>query len=130
MASFKSELIVSPLDETRHFILEEDLVYYSTHLKATITVPKGFITDGASIPIGARWLFPFGGKKMQAAVVHDYLYRTGEYSKAEADYVFKEAMKVMGVTSWRVTVMYNAVRYFGGNSWRARVHQRSASITT
>ena len=43
--------------------------------------------------------------------------RTSGYTRAEADAVFLEAMKVVGIPAWRRTVMYRAVRMGGGGGW-------------
>lgn len=39
------------------------------------------------------------------------------YTRPEADAVFREAMEVVGVSAWRRSVMYRAVRLGGGNGW-------------
>jgi hypothetical protein len=39
------------------------------------------------------------------------------YTRAQADDVFREAMEVVGVSAWRRTVMYRAVRMGGGGGW-------------
>ena len=75
-----------------------------------VMVPKGFNTDLASVPPIARMLIPKSGKYNQAAVVHDYLYHTMERPRKEADKIFLEAMKVLGVPFWKRHVMHKAVR--------------------
>jgi len=111
---FLTELKVRPLDDERHFELTEDLLYYSPLLKKVLTVPKGFDTDCASVPVGFRWLIPFGGRKMKAATLHDYLYRNKVVSRDQADKIFMEAMVAQKVPLWERTIMYYAVRVFGG----------------
>ncbi|MBW1976145.1 MAG: DUF1353 domain-containing protein [Deltaproteobacteria bacterium] len=49
----------------------------------------------------------------QAAVVHDYCYRTGCLSRKKCDQLFSEGMKVLGVPFWKRYVMYWVVRLFG-----------------
>ncbi len=84
-----------------------------------IRIPKGFITDGASIPkifwsiIGGPW-----GKYGYAAVVHDYLYHTKKYTRKKSDQIFLEAMKVLGVSWWKRRIMYQAVRWAGWIPWK------------
>lgn len=39
------------------------------------------------------------------------------YVRAEADAIFREAMEVVGVSAWRRTVMYRAVRMGGKGGW-------------
>lgn len=96
-----------------------------------ITVPAGFVTDFASIPWGLHNLFPPMGRWSRPAIIHDFLYATAgdgiygarkyttrdAYSRAEADAIFREAMKVVGVPAWRREVMYSAVRFGGRKGW-------------
>ena len=109
----KHNFKVSPTNKNRNWkVLEENTV-------KGIMVPKGFITDGASIPVGFRWLFPHGGPKFPAAVVHDYCYRTGCIPKEKADNIFKEVMLENEVPEWKAEIMYLAVKYVGGYSYKA-----------
>lgn len=86
-----------------------------------IVVPAGFETDFASVPWGLWNLFPPLGRWARAAIVHDWLYATGgeggRYSRKQADRIFKEAMKVVGVAGWQREAMYQAVRLGGGCGW-------------
>lgn len=53
-------------------------------------VPKGFISDGASIP-SIFWglIAPcIDGRTLRASIIHDWLYSTGILSRADADKVF------------------------------------------
>ena len=80
-------------------------------------VPAGFIFDGASIPIGLRWLFPFGGPKMFGACLHDYLYRHSIGIRKEADGIFLDAMIANKVSVEKAKWMYWGVRLFGWIAW-------------
>lgn len=99
-----------------------------------IVVPAGFETDFASIPFGARNLFPPLGPWARPAIVHDRLYDEGgrhcgrrfleggtvqivSYTRAQADAIFREAMEVVGVPAWRRVIMYRAVRLGGWGGW-------------
>jgi hypothetical protein len=98
----------------------------------TITVPAGFVTDLASIPRLVSGLLPPDGPWAKGAVIHDFLYATAgtgvfggkrwitrpaNYSRKEADDVFAEAMKVLGVPAWRRSVIHAAVRLGGQKGW-------------
>ena len=68
-----------------------------------IYIPKGFITDGMSIP---KWLQPvigepFEGNTLRAAIVHDYLCNSKSESQAFTHGVFKEILKLDGVSKWK-----------------------------
>lgn len=86
-----------------------------------IAIPKGFITDGASIPKFA-WSILGGplGKYAPAAVVHDYLYQKQIYTRSKSDVIFLEAMQVLGVGWLKRRTMWLAVRIFGWICWRNR----------
>ena len=97
--------------------------------KNVVSVPKGYITDLASVPRFC-WTFIAPFDVARAAVVHDILYEKintaykGEkiltkhdrerYRKV-ADDVFKEGMEsaVPPVPKWKIWAAYNAVRVFG-----------------
>lgn len=85
----------------------------------TFRVPAGFETDFFSIP---RVLWPFIGHPRQrggaAAVVHDYLYRTGSVSRDVADEVFRILLRRLGVGYWRRQLLFWGVRAFGGSAYR------------
>ena len=81
-------------------------------------VPYLFVSDGASIPIGLRNLFSRFGKHSDAAILHDWLYHTGELPRKEADRIFRAHMKLLGV-KWRAYAMWAGVAMFGGWSWRS-----------
>lgn len=75
------------------------LVYQSDLLKATITVPKGFVTDLASVPRVPIIYEYFGDRVHREPVIHDYLYRTDSIPVAsfrQANAVFLEAMASRG----------------------------------
>lgn len=79
------------------------------------TVPKGFLSDGASIP-PTLWIFvgsPLTGDYRRAAVVHDY----GCTLKQEPSWLvhsrFYYAMRADGVGFFRAAGMYLAARYWG-----------------
>ena len=97
--------------------------------KNVVSVPKGYITDLASVPRFC-WAFIAPFDVARAAVVHDILYEKintaykGEkiltkhdrerYRKV-ADDVFKEGMEsaVPPVPKWKIWAAYNAVSVFG-----------------
>ena len=72
-------------------------------------VPAGFCTDFASVPRlpFAYWLT--GGTGHRAAVVHDYLCRTG-FERKRADALFHEMLRSTGVNPCRSWAMWAGVR--------------------
>jgi len=100
--------------DVRQFRLLHHYAYRSSY--GTITVPRGFITDLASIPRCLWSFFSFAGPWMSAAVIHDYLYTPANtrFTRLEADLIFKEAMFNVGVDWPRREAIYRAVRLCGG----------------
>ena len=75
MSSFTGDLTITQLKNWRIWRLEQDFIYEVGDKGSgkKIVVPKGFVTDGASIP-QIFWVFlPTWGSYSRAAVVHDYL---------------------------------------------------------
>ena len=120
-SSFTLPLVVTPLDDGRRWELVKPFEYHvgSEDSNEVIKVPKGFITDFASIPrifwsiIGNPW-----GQYGKAAVIHDYLYHTQIYTRSRSDRIFLEAMQVLGVSWWRRRTMWFAVRIGAGWIWK------------
>lgn len=88
-----------------------------------VTVPKNYLTDGATVPRPFWVIFPPWGVYGQAAVLHDYLCNTRELTKngdntnlvlqtKQIDVIFKHAMKVAGTPWWKRTIIYSAVRIY------------------
>jgi len=85
-----------------------------------IVIPAGFETDFASVP---RIFWPFISpvdKHGKAAVLHDYLYRKEIYARHICDKIFLEAMKSIGVSKWKRSLIYWNVRIFGFFVWVKR----------
>lgn len=90
-----------------------------------VTVPKGFVTDLASIPrIFFSALRP-DGEYAYAAVVHDYLYWTQTRSRDEADDILKIAMEDFKVGTVTVGAIYTAVRVAGKTAWNGNAEKKA-----
>lgn len=83
------------------YVLTEDLVYRSNTLNTTIIVPKGFVTDLASMPRIPILYALLGDLAHAAAVLHDFLYTIPhkpskdsclEVTRAMADKVLRGAI--------------------------------------
>lgn len=103
------------------------------------TVPARTRTDFASIPKLFRNLISPTAGIGKAAVIHDWLYTTGQVSKRVADRVLRDAMKVEAAEQWESRraaqrlgarfipepppsafkrwIVFQAVNWFGGNAW-------------
>jgi hypothetical protein len=120
-AHFPNRLVVSPTINAKTWCLEQDFKYITTAKLESkdIIVPKGFLTDFASVPIPIRSIIPKWGKYGRAAVIHDWLYYEGNKggTKEFADQVLLEAMEISGVNSFVRTIIFKAVDWFGMFAW-------------
>jgi hypothetical protein len=76
-------------------------------------VPVNQSTDFASVPRAFVWFIPRYGRYTPAAILHDRLCRTevpGRISRLEADGIFRQAMRELGVPFLRRWIMWAAVR--------------------
>lgn len=90
-----------------------------------VTVPKGFVTDLASIPsIFFSALRP-DGEYAYAAVIHDYLYWTQTRSRDEADDILKLAMEDFMVGTVKISAIYVAVRLVGKAAWNDNADRKT-----
>lgn len=86
-----------------------------------IKVPKGFITDYASIPKLLRIIILPYGKHSGASVIHDWLYSSDcnlDISRKKADKIFLEILKEEKINFILRLLMYFAVRKFGKSRFR------------
>jgi hypothetical protein len=113
---FTGEVVVRPvLPAGKDWVLVEPFGY--TGNTDTITVPKGFVTDFASVPRLCVWLLPRYGRWTQAAILHDYLWRRardGEFDFYDADGIFNRALRELQVPFLRRWIMWTAVRWGAG----------------
>ena len=115
MSRFTGELKVtfSPARE-RWARLEEDLLWEISEKGSGIyiVVPKGFESDGVTVP-RAFWsiLPPWGHPATRAALLHDFLLVSG-YERRFAAREFKLAMIATGVNKAFAQTVYLAVRAY------------------
>lgn len=125
VSSFTAPLDLRSLPDG-HIGLLRPLDWYTTHKPPRlVTIPLGFVCDGASIP---KPLWPIIGHPLsstviRAAALHDWLYHCHRIGatpirRVDADSEFREALAVDGVGWVRRWVMFVAVRATGRWSWR------------
>lgn len=119
--TFKEDLIVKSVGPYQWQIVTPFYFYFDENKKEEgVTVPEGFITDFASVPRILWSIFPPIGLYTKAAVMHDYLYKSG-YSIGDkrkfCDKMFLEGMRALEV-GWVVRYcMYIGVRIGGKKSF-------------
>lgn len=126
-SAFTGALTVTELDaDWRLWRLEQPLTYEvgAPGSGRAITVPAGFVTDGASVPRFLWWLLPTWGRYSRAAVIHDHLCVLIDNgtphplapTRRAADAIFFDAMGALGVgliTRWTLWL---------GVRWGALLH--------
>jgi len=88
-----------------------ELLQDYTSINGSITVPEGFITDGASIPRLARNFFSPTGRYFGAAIIHDYILIT-EKDWIKANREFEAELTGLGITSSRKTFLMAGVKTY------------------
>lgn len=130
MNNFMGDLVARQLPDPRFWEIYESFTYRvgDPNGKAFVKIPRGFVTDFASVPRGLWNLFPpASGRYSKGAVVHDLLYKRGWIevdqhrrfiTRADADQIFREAMEVAGCNWFTRHAIYAAVRLGGGATWK------------
>lgn len=101
-----------------------------------VYIPQGYLTDGATVPEHLKRLVPTWGVYGAATIVHDYLceylsFINGDtvepITRARSDFIFLQAMSILGVPWYRRIPMYLAVRGYSmlvakdkPTPWRAK----------
>jgi hypothetical protein len=91
-------------------------------------IPRGFVTDGPSIPMAARSIIPKDGRYAQAAVVHDYLYWEQPCSQEVADNVMFELMEANEVPWGERNSIYETLRLTGHKAWEKNRRDRNSGL--
>ncbi|PKN19154.1 MAG: hypothetical protein CVU71_08895 [Deltaproteobacteria bacterium HGW-Deltaproteobacteria-6] len=119
---------VQPFLNNRDWILVRNLEYSIGNSGVKISVPKGFVTDFASVP---RILWPILSpyeNYSRAAIVHDYLYWTQKCTRKQADNIFLMAMKESSVSKRKCYTVYQGVRKGGEPAWNSNKKEREAGL--
>jgi hypothetical protein len=106
-------VVVAEIDEVSWRVLEP-IVYQGND--QLFTVEREFVTDFASVPQIFTWLIPRYGRYTKAAILHDWLWRLADrdgIDRADADGIFRRAMRELDVPFLRRWLMWGAVRLAG-----------------
>lgn len=100
-------------------------ITYST-IGGPVTVPMGYTTDFASVPVLLWGFFPPIGRHNRATILHDYWYDNRLFedtlgpklARKMADVELYERLKVAEPGKpFRNYIMYRACRWFGRSWW-------------
>jgi len=119
--TFLTDLKVKPIRGTTKRELLCPFQYKDKQL-GVIEVPKGFITDYATIPLWVpRWILDDDGPTIRgASVIHDYIYSDTcnlPLTRKQADSVLYRAMRDAGSSYFNAKTTYFIVRLFGRTYW-------------
>ncbi len=119
VAFFERKPLVLPFLDWDFYYLDSSLKWApnAAQTYGAVEVPRGFVTDLASVPPAFWGALPPTGRYAYAAVVHDYLYWEQPVDRAAADDIFRIAMQDLRVPSGTVSTLYEAVRWGGAGSW-------------
>jgi Protein of unknown function (DUF1353) len=120
---------VRAFGDSKFWITVEEMPYVIGSTTEQIVVPRGFVTDFASIPQGlwSLGLTPYG-QYSRAAVIHDYLYWSQGCKREQADRLLVLAMKESKVGHFDEFVVYQGVNLGGGGSWDDNAKERKAGL--
>ncbi|BAU94139.1 hypothetical protein MPPM_5534 (plasmid) [Methylorubrum populi] len=119
---------VTPFVDWDYFYLEGPLLWMPNQGQdfATVTVPKGFVTDLASVPSGLWSVYPKTGRYAYAAIVHDYLYWDQSRSREEADKVLAAAMEDAKVPQLTIFNFVSVLKAAGGFAWDSNARAKAS----
>ncbi|SCW99242.1 Protein of unknown function [Pseudomonas sp. NFACC52] len=120
---------VRAFGDNKFWMTLEDMPYVIGSTKERIVVPKGFVTDYASIP---QTLWSLGlsqhGQYSRAALIHDYLYWSQGCKREQADRLLVLAMKESKVGQFDEFLVYQGVNLGGGGPWNDNAKERKANL--
>lgn len=123
----KDILVRNKADGSQYpFELEDDFIFLWEHKGALkgygqdvyeIKVPKGYLTDFASIPRVFQGIFNAVNDVAPASIVHDWCYSVELFERRICDQVLYDGLRANGVGWLRAKTIYAAVRSGGWTSW-------------
>lgn len=99
------------------FAIDEDLDVMLIDC-SKLTVPKGTISNGASVPKIFRGIYSNNGTYTLPSVLHDYLYENNLYNRKFADKQFLIDMGKTNTNWFTKWLFYYVVRIFGGINYK------------
>jgi hypothetical protein len=125
---FQTFVEVSPFADGDQWFLTEELRYEVFDTGVVVPVPRGFVTDFASVPRPFWAFLPKWGKYGPASIVHDYLYWDQRCTREQADSLMLLAMKESDVSAFRRWLIHRALRWGGSMAWRNNASARTDGL--
>jgi len=126
-----SPALLSPFGDGSQWVLREDMIFemvLDDDSRASIRVPKGFVTDLASTPRRVWALYPPFGKYLSASIVHDYLYWSQLCERDQADKIFYQAMKQSQVDMATQAIFLMILKSQGLPAWQQNQQEKSEGL--
>ena len=101
--------VVQPFVDGADWVVVKPFTYRIGNTNHEITVPAGFVTDFASIPLIFRSVLSPTGQPGRAAIVHDFLYWQQWCARPQADRILLLAMIESRVSATVRQGVYRAV---------------------
>ncbi|HEX6576103.1 MAG TPA: DUF1353 domain-containing protein [Gemmatimonadaceae bacterium] len=115
-----------------NWMLQSPLIYQiGKNSAAIVIVPRGFVTDFASLPQplrALRDLMPSTDRYGIPALVHDYLYWRQDCTRDQADDIMEIALKDAGVSLLERKVVHEGLRQFGQSAWDGNRRARESGL--
>jgi len=127
-----SDSFVRAFADGQNWMLQSPLIYQIGKNPAhVVIVPRGFVTDFASIPQpfkALRDLMPSTEHYGIPALVHDYLYWRQDCTREEADNIMEIALKESGISLIERKVVHEGLRQFAQSAWDANRRARESGL--
>ena len=120
MSNFTETAHIKWLPKKWKWVTTEELRFYTNVFdkRKTIIVPVWFEFDWASVPRFLWWLYPPAEPQtINAACIHDYLFKTKQFSLWKSDLIFLEALQVSGNRFLKRYVMFYGLKLWSWITW-------------
>jgi hypothetical protein len=119
---------IKPFVDWDYYYIDQDLRWApaSGSTLPPVRVPKGFVTDLASVPRPFWTKYPPVGRYAYAAVVHDYLYWVQTTTKDVADEIMMVAMRDAGTSESAIRDFKIALNLAGSIAWESNCTARKS----
>jgi hypothetical protein len=111
--------MIRPFVDWDFYYIDRDLRWAAPQGKnlPAVRVPRGFVSDLASVPAFFWAKYPPTGRYAYAAIVHDYLYWFQTTTREQADEIMSIAMRDAGTDEATISDFYRVLRLTGGLAW-------------
>jgi hypothetical protein len=121
--------LLQPFADGEDWMLESPMIFKAGKKNPLILiVPRGFVTDYASVPRPLRLLLPREGTYGNAAVLHDYLYWRQDCTREQSDNIMVIAMLEAGVSESTLRAIQLGIRLGGQGSWDTNRSERASGL--